>query len=315
MAGLMLQLSVGPVDWEAFRWPVNGFVLAGFLSIIVIIYLLRRRVYVFQFIGTYRAAIPALIYAVVMTIIMGLTRQKVNGTWLNNMLSFWPFVLIYVYIAVILGQVVLLKFKRLVNLQNKSLTSYLSPLTSILNHLGLFLAMTTATLGNADMQRLKMITKKGEPEWRALTSQQQIVEMPIAIELKEFIMETYDDGKPKRFASDIIITPNSPLTSHPSPLTSHFVATVEVNKPVEVDGWKIYQYGYDTQMGAMSEYSILELVSDPWLPLVYTGIYMMLAGALLMMLRAIPWRQGVQQARKHSKTALLLCAVIAVCFF
>ena len=133
--------------------------------------------------------------------------------------------------------------------------------------------MTTATLGNADMQRLKMITVKGEPEWRALTSQQQIVEMPIAIELKEFIMETYDDGSPRRFASDIQILTQS---------GKNIQTTVEVNKPVEVDGWKIYQYGYDTQMGVMSQTSILELVSDPWLPLVYTGIYMMLAGAVCM---------------------------------
>jgi cytochrome c biogenesis protein ResB len=139
-------------------------------------------------------------------------------------------------------------------------------------------------LGNADMQRLKMITVKGEPEWRALTSQQQtfpskarlpvaFVEMPIAIELKEFIMETYDDGSPRRFASDIQILTKT---------GKNIQTTVEVNKPVEVDDWKIYQYGYDTQMGAMSQYSILELVSDQWLPLVYTGIYMMLAGAVCM---------------------------------
>jgi cytochrome c biogenesis factor len=36
-------------------------------------------------------------------------------------------------------------------------------------------------------------------------------------------------------------------------------------------------------MGAQSQTSILELVRDPWLPLVYTGIYMMLAGAVLML--------------------------------
>jgi hypothetical protein len=35
-------------------------------------------------------------------------------------------------------------------------------------------------------------------------------------------------------------------------------------------------------MGAQSQISILELVSDPWLPFVYTGIYMMLAGAMCM---------------------------------
>ena len=273
VSGLMLELSVGPVDWDAFRWPVNGIVLAGFLALITTIFLLRKKVYGFQFIGTYKAAIPALVYAVVLTVVMGLTRQTVNGVWLNNMLSFWPFVLIYVYIAVILGLVVLSKVRRLLKQQDHSLTSYLSPLTSVLNHLGLFLAITTATLGNADMQRLKMITVKGEPEWRALTPQQEIVEMPIAIELKEFVMETYDDGSPKRFASDIQILTQT---------GKNIETTVEVNKPVEVDGWKIYQYGYDTQMGAMSQTSILELVSDPWLPLVYTGIYMMLAGAVCM---------------------------------
>ena len=272
IAGLMLELSSGPVDWDAFRWPVNGIVLAGFLALIAIIFLLRKRVYGFQFIGTYKAAIPALVYAVVLTIIMGLTRQTVDGTWLNNMLSFWPFVLIYVYIAVILGQIIL---RRIINCQ-LSIINLKRDIPFLLNHLGLFLAMTTATLGNADMQRLKMITVKGEPEWRALTSQQQIVEMPIAIELKEFIMETYDDGSPRRFASDIQILTKS---------GKNIQTTVEVNKPVEVDVWKIYQYGYDTQMGAMSQYSILELVSDPWLPLVYTGIYMMLAGAVCMFLK------------------------------
>ena len=267
IAGLLLEMSAGPVDWDAFRWPVNGIVFGGFLTLITIIYLLRKRVYGLQFIGTYKAAIPTLVYAVVLTIIMGLTRQTVDGVWLNNMLSFWPFVLIYVYIAVILGQIILRR--------TLHFNSWRRDVPFLLNHLGLFLAMTTATLGNADMQRLKMITAKGEPEWRALTSQQQIVEMPIAIELKDFIMETYDDGSPRRFASDIQILTKT---------GKNIQTTVEVNKPIEEDGWKIYQYGYDTQMGAMSQTSILELVSDPWLPLVYTGIYMMLGGAVCMFL-------------------------------
>ena len=85
--------------------------------------------------------------------------------------------------------------------------------------------------------------------------------------------EAYDDGSPKRFASDILIRMKD---------DKQILTTVDVNKPVEVDGWKIYQYSYDTQMGEKSEISILELVSDPWLPLVYTGIYMLLAGAVSM---------------------------------
>ena len=281
VAGLMLQLSVGPVVWEAFRWPVNGILLAALLCIIAIIFLLRRKVCGFLFIGTYKAAIPALVYAVALTIVMGLTRQTVDGDWLNNMLSFWPFVLIYVYIDVILGQIIIRRIincqlsARLCRLARPRIVNLKRDIPFLLNHLGLVLAMTTATLGNADMQRLKMITVKGETEWRAMDQQGMIVEMPIAIGLKAFIMETYDDGSPRRFASEIQILTKS---------GKNIETTVDVNKPVEVDGWKIYQYGYDTQMGAMSQTSILELVSDPWLPLVYTGIYMMLAGAVCMLL-------------------------------
>ena len=269
VAGLALELSVGPVVWDAFSWPANGIVMAGFLLLIAGLFLLRKKVYAFRFVSTYQAAIPAMVYAVILTIIMGMTRQQIGGTWFNDMLSFWPFVLIYVYIALILGVIIL---HRLFNFQ-LSIVNLKKDVPFLLNHVGLFLALTTATLGNADMQRVKMITTVGESEWRALDNNGAIKEMPLAIELKKFIMETYDDGSPKRFASEIQILTKT---------GKNIETVVDVNKPYEVDGWKIYQYGYDTQMGAQSQISILELVSDPWLPLVYTGIYMMLAGAVCL---------------------------------
>ena len=124
------------------------------------------------------------------------------------------------------------------------------------------------------MKRLKMICTYGEPEWRAIDEQSHVVELPLSIELKQFILEEYaDERMPKRFASDILIQTAS---------GQQLPATVEVNKPAEVEGWKIYQYGYDQQMGASSQVSIFELVTDPWLPAVYTGIYMLLAGAFCM---------------------------------
>ena len=248
IAGLMLELSVGPVVWDAFSWPVNGIVLVGFLVMIAIMHLLRRQVYAFSFLSTYAAAIPAIAFAVILTLVMGLTRQTVNGTWINDMLSFWPFVLIYVYIAVIIGLAVL---KRLGHFQWKRDIPFL------LNHLGLFLALTCATLGNADMQRLKMITAVGEPEWRVMDENQQVKELDLAIELQQFIMEQYDDGSPKRFASEVNIMTKSGKNIH---------TTIDVNKPV----------------GPQSQISIFELVRDPWLPLVYIGIGLMLAGALCM---------------------------------
>ncbi len=298
-AGLMLELSVGPVVWEAFAWPANGIVLAGFLALIALIFILKKKVYAFQFIGTYQAAIPAMVYAVVLTIIMGLTRQQVGGTWLNNMLSFWPFVLVYVYIVVILGLTILRRCFRF----NVSGFKWKRDIPFMLNHLGLFLALTTATLGNADMQRVKMICGVGEPEWRALAQGGVIKEMPIAIELKKFIMETYDDGKPKRFASEIQILTKT---------GKNIETTIDVNKPYEVDGWKIYQYGYDTMMGAQSQISILELVRDSWLPLVYTGFYMMLAGAVVMTLMVL-WRR-LRKATSKALWAYFGLAVFASLF-
>jgi len=263
--GLVLQAVLGPVVWQAFAWPVNGVVLTVFLAVVGAVFLLRRQVSFCQFLGSYQAAIPTLLYAVALTIVMGLTRQTGEDGWLSSMLTFWPFVLIYVLMALILGVVIL---RRLTHLSN-----WRRDVPFILNHAGLFIAMTTATLGNADMQRMKMVTTAGQAEWRALTSDGSIREMPLAITLRRFIMETYDDGSPKRFASEIEVKTQEGST---------FEATVDVNKPVVADGWKIYQYGYDTSMGAESTTSVLELVSDPWLPVVYAGIYMMLAGAVCM---------------------------------
>ena len=61
------------------------------------------------------------------------------------------------------------------------------------------------------------------------------------------------------------------------------ISTVlEVNKPFKYKGWKIYQLSYDDKMGKWSDLSVLELVKDPWLPFVYIGIFMMIAGAFYM---------------------------------
>ena len=269
--GLVVQLCFGAVAWSAIAWPLNGLLFGALLALTVIAFLMRKRIYVIRFLASYMAAIPVLVYAVVLTIVMGLTRQQSGldmnseGTWLNDMLAFWPFVLIYVLMAIILALVLL---RRLAHL-----SCWRRDIPFVMNHLGLFLAMTTATLGNADMQRLKMVAAVGVPEWRALTVNAAIQRLPMTIELKRFIMETYDDGSPKRYASEVLIRKTSGETVE---------TTIDVNRPVKIEGWKIYQYGYDTEMGAQSHISILELVSDPWLPFVYVGIYMMLGGAVCL---------------------------------
>ena len=45
LAGLMLELSVGPVMWDAFAWPANGLVLSSFFVMLTAMVYLRKKVY------------------------------------------------------------------------------------------------------------------------------------------------------------------------------------------------------------------------------------------------------------------------------
>ncbi|MGL4852296.1 MAG: cytochrome c biogenesis protein ResB [Phocaeicola sp.] len=57
---------------------------------------------------------------------------------------------------------------------------------------------------------------------------------------------------------------------------------IEVNKPLRINSWTIYQYGYDNNAGRLSSYSSLELIYDPWIIPVYIGIVLMMIGSAAM---------------------------------
>lgn len=79
--------------------------------------------------------------------------------------------------------------------------------------------------------------------------------------------------QPKKYSSDI-------TAFYDMNKTEDF--TLEVNKPANINGWSLYQSGYDEDMGKWSTTSIVQLVRDPWLPAVYVGIFMIMAGALYL---------------------------------
>lgn len=79
--------------------------------------------------------------------------------------------------------------------------------------------------------------------------------------------------EPKKFSSKIkIFTVNK----------EEYNTVLEVNKPFEVMGWKMYQLSYDERFGKYSTTSTIEFVKDPWLPVVYLGVFMMIAGAIYL---------------------------------
>lgn len=79
-------------------------------------------------------------------------------------------------------------------------------------------------------------------------------------------------GNAKQFSSRVMITDEGGRTRD---------AVINVNAPVSVDGWSLYQMGYNEKAGRWSRESLIEGVRDPWLPVVYMGFFMMIAGNIL----------------------------------
>jgi hypothetical protein len=379
--GLMLQLTVGAIDWSLIAFPANVIMLCAFVALLIIIHLLRNRAYFFKCLGDKHMAVVALSFVVVLTVIMGLIKQN-GGTMrasqfplgFNNMLRAWWYVLPFLWLSVCLGATIL----------KRCVPFHLSNVPFLLNHLGLLIVIVCGTLGSADVQQLNMLTFPGKPEWRAVDDKGQMHDLPLAIELQQFTMDEYParlmiinnsngdaqpkgkpqmmtttdktghildwnitvnkymdyaapvemgnytryvgwgssgateaalitatnakthqkltgwiscgsyvfpfhvlklnnklslvmaEREPKRFASTVKIYTQEDNT---------YTGTIEVNKPMNVMGWKIYQLDYDKEKGRWSEMSVFKLIKDPWLPAVYAGIFMMLAGAVGLFLR------------------------------
>ncbi|MBO4549610.1 MAG: cytochrome c biogenesis protein ResB [Bacteroidaceae bacterium] len=269
--GMVLQLTAGPVRWDAMAWPVNGIVLAVLVLGIVLMHACRNKKHLsfFRWMATLQAGIPAIVACAMLTILMGVTRQVPSGhvatepIGITAMLSFWPFVLSYLWLTVLVGMVCLTR------LQHPSWKN----VPFLLNHFGIFIALVTGTLGNADIQRLRMIVHEGKAENRAVDARNRLHELPIAVELHDFSIE---ENPTLSFMSDVTVRTKSGIEQRD---------TIRVNKPLSIGGWKIYQYSYDEAKGSMSDISVFELVRDPWLPYVYLGIFMMLAGAVWLFVK------------------------------
>lgn len=78
--------------------------------------------------------------------------------------------------------------------------------------------------------------------------------------------------EPKKFSSKIEILVHKDIKKN---------ILLEVNKPFAVAGWKLYQTGYDKEKGKFSKLSIIEAVRDPWIPAVYLGIILSMAGIII----------------------------------
>jgi cytochrome c biogenesis protein ResB len=96
---------------------------------------------------------------------------------------------------------------------------------------------------------------------------------PMFLSLKRSKLLILTEPEPRKFES---------LVSVKDSKGKEETIKLEVNKPHRLNGWKVYQLSYDTELGKYSKRSVIEAVRDPWLPLVYAGILMLLAGSVYL---------------------------------
>lgn len=188
--GFLLQLTVGQFDFSVLQYPVN--LILGLL-LIVLVWIaactLRKSAFYQWFTGVPFSVV--LIGALlVLGIIMGLTPQTIGHSHetgnlparlgFDRMTTSWSFVLVYGLLLVSLGMLVA---RRLMRFNIGEYAFYL-------NHVGLWLFLFAAGLGAADMERYLMRVNEGDVEWRGTTGD-DIVALPVAVELNDFYMEEY----------------------------------------------------------------------------------------------------------------------------
>ena len=358
-------------------FPMNMYFGLAFIIYLAFLHIFYKSHPLVKWLSSIPAAISSISLVTFMAFLLGIITQDdpsqkglLAAIGLTHAKTSWPMVLSQLYVLTSLGLVTL---RRSVPLNKKNIGF-------LMNHLGLWLLIASASLGTGDLKRLKMNLPKGETIWYGFGPDQSPVELPFALRLNEFAIDEYlpkmaiynamtgdilKDGKNPLImpidtidpsyvfgnwhveliqflessqkteegfiASDVVGAPPSALVKashllsgqsqegwiscgsfntegeylwlsemevllmtlpearrYVSDLTvftrnqDPYELSIEVNKAPKVEGWRLYQVSYDQSKGRWSEISILEAIRDPWLPVVYAGIFLLLAGALYL---------------------------------
>lgn len=227
-----------------WAFPLN-LVLA--LSFALLLYLCSKSSWrMLQWVRRWRCVAVSLLAIIVVV--------AVEGTWGYRLHSHVGYALLQLVLMIPLGVACLRESRQI----RKHLVGWFS-------HVGLLLILGGGLFGAPDMEDCMMIVNRVEAEHYAYKPDGKLVPMPFGVRLSDFRIDYYDDGvSPKQFTSVLLVEGKEMETS--------------VNHPCSHKGWNIYQSDYDWAEG---NYSVLKMVRDPWLPVVYLGMALLAIGAVL----------------------------------
>ena len=191
---------------------------------------------------------------------------------------------------------------------------WLRKMPFLLLHAGIFLVLFGGFFGAPDREDGQVLLEYNVPTHTAYQANGEMLPLPFEMQIDTFYVDYYADGRsPKQFTTRFTIceigepmdegfrikderlnstgdagvspavekhyTENSETNvTSPSSFILHPLSklTTAVNHPCSYRGYHFYQSNYDPVRG---EYSVLKVVRDPWIAVVWIGIVLLAIGA------------------------------------
>lgn len=128
--------------------------------------------------------------------------------------------------------------------------------------------------GASPAARVKVHNPETGHYWQGWVCSGNMSQLFMTLNLEDNMALVMLKPEPKEYISEVNVYTEDGKSRH---------AIIEVNKPLKMGGWMLYQYDYDKDAGKLSAYSSIELVYDPWIIPVYVGIIMLMIGSVCML--------------------------------
>ena len=250
--------------------------------------------------------------------------NAIEGTWALGLPHTWTMYVIVLLLLFSLGLAIAHKVQKTASkalclpTRKERRQLWLGKMPFLLLHAGMFLVLFGGFFGAPDREDGQVLLEYGVPTHTAYQANGEMLPLPFEMQIDTFYIDYYADGRsPKQFTTRFtireigknmdkgvrtlsdegarikderlnsadsetsetnVISPSS-FILHPS---SQATLTTAVNHPCSYHGYHFYQSNYDPVRG---EYSVLKVVRDPWIAVVWIGIALQTIGACWQMTR------------------------------
>lgn len=255
----IIQLAFGDFPVAAFAFPVNAAVLFAGLAGVWVLHWEAPGSRLSVWLSSGSTSILLLAALLVSCLVMGIVPQDSGESGfpgLKHIVHTWWFIAIALALVANLAMVILTRR---------------ADLRFCLNHIGILLALAGGFFGAPDTEILRSAVYRDTPSREAFQTNGSREVLGYELSMLNFTIEEDENGSVRNYAADIMV--------------GNEKARIRVNSPFRRTAFEdIYLVSYD-RASESPRYCVLEIVRQPWKYVIWSGVVMMMAGAVLMFAR------------------------------